>query len=83
MVVAEGDYVVQFGMRDGQWPGGEFMESMPRPGPYARDFAATYRFRYGRIAERWAVGVTGPAHIPKLCSPPANSSPGPPLSTSF
>jgi predicted ester cyclase len=54
-VVAEGDYVVQFGVRGGQWPGGEFLGVQAAPGAYARDFAAMYRFRDGRIAERWAV----------------------------
>jgi len=54
-VVAEGDYVMQFGVRGGQWLGGEFMGIPTAPGPYARDFAAMYRFRGGRIAERWVV----------------------------
>lgn len=54
-VVAEGDHVVQFGVRSGHWLGGEFLGVQAAPGPYARDFAAMYRFRDGRIAERWAV----------------------------
>ena len=54
-VVAEGDYLVQFGGRGGQWPGAEYMGVHAAPGLYARDFAAMYRFRDGRISERWAV----------------------------
>lgn len=54
-VVAEGDYVVQFGVRSGGWRGGEFMGFQAPPGRFARDFAAMYRLRDGRIAERWAV----------------------------
>ena len=41
--------------RTGPWPGGEFL-GIPAPaGDYARGFATLYRFRDGRIAERWAV----------------------------
>ena len=54
-VVAEGDLVVQFGVASGQWLGGQFMGFDAPPGHFARDFAAMYRFRDGRIAERWAV----------------------------
>jgi predicted ester cyclase len=55
VVVAEGDYIVQFGVRAGRWHGGEFMGVMAQPGSFARDFAAMYRFENARIAERWAV----------------------------
>ena len=55
VVVAEGDYVVQFGRRRGQWHGGEFLGIPAAPGAYSRDFAAMYRFREGKIAERWAI----------------------------
>ena len=54
-VVAEGDYVVQFGRRGGDWAGGDLMGFRAGPGPYIRDFAALYRFEGGRIAERWVV----------------------------
>lgn len=54
-VVAEGPYVVQFGKRGGQWPGGKFMGIEAAAGPYSRDFMAAYRFANGRIAERWAI----------------------------
>lgn len=55
MVAAEGDHVVQYGVRHGQWHGGQFMGIEAGPGPYSRGFAAMYRFENGRIAERWAV----------------------------
>ena len=55
VVVADGDYVVQFGRRSGEWTGGDFMGIHAPPGPYVRDFAAMYRFEDGKIAERWVV----------------------------
>lgn len=54
-VVAEGDFVVQFGVRAGRWPGGSFRGIDVPPGDYARDFTVMYRLVGGRIAERWAV----------------------------
>ena len=54
-VVAEGDHVVQYGVREGRWPGGPFLGISAPPGPYARDTAFMYRLVEGRIAERWAV----------------------------
>ncbi|MDP8932496.1 MAG: ester cyclase [Actinomycetota bacterium] len=54
-VVAEGDFVVQFGVREGHWPGGSFRGIDVPAGDYTRDFAAMYRLAGGRIAERWAV----------------------------
>ena len=55
VVVAEGEFVVQFGRRAGHWHGGEFLGIPAAAGDYARDFAAMYRFVDGKIAERWAV----------------------------
>ena len=55
MVVADGDYIVQYGVRHGQWHGGRFMGFDANPGTYARGFAAMYRFESGQIAERWAM----------------------------
>lgn len=55
VVVAEGDYVVQFGSRGGRWPGGVFLGYPAAAGDYERDFACMYRLAGGRIAERWAV----------------------------
>lgn len=54
-VIAEGEFVVQFGAREGYWHGGEFMGIHADPGPYSRGFATMYRLQDGRIAERWAV----------------------------
>lgn len=54
-VVAEGDYVVQFGVRGGKWAGGNLFGLDVPPGDYERDFAVMYRLTEGRIAERWAV----------------------------
>jgi predicted ester cyclase len=55
VVVAGGDYVVQYGTRQGHWPGGEFRGIYVPAGPYQRDVAFMYRLDDGRIAERWAV----------------------------
>jgi len=55
VVVADGDYVVQFGARGGRWPGGPFLGYAATPADYMRDFACMYRVTQGRIAERWAV----------------------------
>jgi predicted ester cyclase len=55
VVVAEGDFVVQFGTLAGDWDGGLFRGfNMPR-GSYIRDVAFMYRLVDGRIAERWAI----------------------------
>jgi len=54
-VVAEDDFVVQFGVREGHWPGGAFRGIEVPPGDYTREFAVMYRLVGGRIAERWAV----------------------------
>lgn len=54
-VVAEGDLVVQFGVRGGQWPGGTLLGFDLPPGPYQRDTAFIYRIAGDRIVERWAV----------------------------
>jgi predicted ester cyclase len=55
VVVAEGDYVVQFGERAGTWQGGRFLGFNVSPGPYARQVAFCYRIEDGKIAERWAM----------------------------
>ncbi|HEV7647653.1 MAG TPA: ester cyclase [Actinophytocola sp.] len=54
-VVAEGDFVVQFGVREGHWPGGPFRGVEVPAGDYTREFSVMYRLSAGRIAERWAV----------------------------
>lgn len=53
--VAEHDFVVQFGIREGRWPGGTFRGVRLREGDYDREFAVMYRLVDERIAERWAV----------------------------
>jgi ketosteroid isomerase-like protein len=55
VVVAEGDYVVQFGVRGGTWRGGLFLGVDAEPGPYSREVAFCYRIEAGKIAERWAM----------------------------
>ena len=55
VTVAEGDYVIQLGKRAGTWPGGCFRGIDIPGGDYEYDVAFMYRFREGRIAERWAV----------------------------
>ncbi|NEB81945.1 ester cyclase [Streptomyces sp. SID14478] len=54
-VVAEGDLVVQFGVREHTWPGGTFRGFDVPAGTFRRDVAFAYRLVDGRIAERWAV----------------------------
>jgi ketosteroid isomerase-like protein len=52
---AEGDLVVQFGVREHEWPGGTFRGFDVPSGTYRRDAAFAYRLVDGRFAERWAV----------------------------
>ncbi len=54
-VIAEGDFVVQHGIRGGRWRGGPMLGYDLQPGEYSREVAFIYRMREGRIAERWAV----------------------------
>jgi predicted ester cyclase len=54
-VVAEDDLVVQFGARQGDWPGGHFRGFDVPAGHYQRGTAFMYRIAGGRIVERWAV----------------------------
>lgn len=54
-VVAEGDYVIQHGVRGGEWPGGPFLGFHAEPGEYAREVVFVYRLQDGKIAERWAI----------------------------
>ena len=55
VVVTEGDFVVQFGVRAGEWDGASFRGLSVPPGSYTRDVAFMYLLVDGRIAERWAV----------------------------
>jgi ketosteroid isomerase-like protein len=54
-VVAEGEFVVQFGLREDYSPGGAFRGFEVASGTYTRDAAFAYRLVDGRIAERWAI----------------------------
>lgn len=55
LVVAEDDLVVQFGVREHDWPGGRFRGFDVPPGRCRRGTAFTYRIADDRIVERWAV----------------------------
>jgi predicted ester cyclase len=54
-VVAEGDLVVQFGVRAHDWPGGRFRGFEVPAGHCERGTAFMYRIAGGRLVERWAV----------------------------
>jgi predicted ester cyclase len=54
-VVAEDDLVVQFGVREHDWPGGRFRGFDVPAGHCERGAAFMYRLVDGRIVERWAV----------------------------
>jgi predicted ester cyclase len=55
VMVAEGDYVVQFGVRGGHWRGGAFLGIDASPRPYSREVSFCYRIEDDKIAERWAM----------------------------
>lgn len=55
VTIAEGDYVTQVGKISATWPGRRFRGYDIPAGDYECDVAFMYRFRDGRIAERWAV----------------------------
>jgi predicted ester cyclase len=54
-VVVENDLVVQFGVREHDWPGGSFRGFDVPAGHCERGTAFMYRVADGRIVERWAV----------------------------
>ncbi len=54
-VVAENDLVVQFGIREHDWPGGRFHGFDVPAGHCERGTAFMYRIAGDRIVERWAV----------------------------
>jgi predicted ester cyclase len=54
-VIAEADFVVQHGQRQGNWKGGPFFEFDLHAGPYSREVAFIYRLNAGRITDRWAI----------------------------
>lgn len=55
VVVAEGEYVVQFGTRSFDWPGGPFRGFDVPSGHFTRDCAFMFRVRDGLITDRWAI----------------------------
>ena len=55
LVVAEDDLVVQFGVREHDWPGGRFRGFEVPAGHCERGTAFMYRIADNRIVERWAV----------------------------
>jgi hypothetical protein len=54
-VIAENDLVVQYGIREGDWPGGSSRGFEIPSGRYTREAAFMYRLVDFRIAERWAI----------------------------
>lgn len=54
-IVAEDDLVVQFGLREHDWPGGRFRGFDVPPGRCERGAAFMYRIESDRIVERWAI----------------------------
>jgi ketosteroid isomerase-like protein len=54
-VVASGDFVVVFGVREQTWAGGPFRGYDFPAGTFTRETAFAYRLENGRIAERWAI----------------------------
>jgi ketosteroid isomerase-like protein len=55
VTVVQGDYVVQFGMRWFEWPGGPFRGFDVPSGRFVRDCAFLFRLRDGLITDRWAI----------------------------
>lgn len=55
VVVADGEYVVQFGTRLFDWPGGAFRGFDIPAGQFQRDSAFMFRIRDGLITDRWAI----------------------------
>jgi hypothetical protein len=52
--MTEGDYVVQYSVCEGHWPGGAFRGFNVPEGDYTR-IRRDDHLENGRIAERWAV----------------------------
>ena len=56
LYVAEGDYVVVYGRREGYWQAPNFRGvPTPDPGHISTELAHLFRLQNGRIAEHWAV----------------------------
>ena len=73
-VVGEEDLVVQFGLREHEWPGGRFRGFDVPAGHCERGTAFMYRIADDRIVERWAVNdlLTMLLQLGAI-SPPANT----------
>jgi ketosteroid isomerase-like protein len=55
VTVAEGEYVIQYGTRSFDWPGGRFRGFDVPAGRFMRDCAFMFRVRDGLITDRWAI----------------------------
>ena len=55
VTVAEGEYVIQFGVRVQAWPGGLFRGFDVPAGTVTRDSAFMFRVQEGLITDRWAI----------------------------
>ena len=55
VVVTDGEYVVQYGTRSFDWPGGPFRGFDVPAGHLQRDSAFMFRVRDGLITDRWAI----------------------------
>lgn len=55
VTIHEGEYVVQFGTRSFDWPGGRFRGFDVPAGRFLRDSAFLFRIRDSLITDRWAI----------------------------
>jgi predicted ester cyclase len=76
LVVAEDDLVVQFGVREHDWPGGRFRGFDIPAGRCERGTAFMYRLADDRIVERWAVNdlLAMLLQLGAIAAPSANAS---------
>lgn len=76
-VIAEGDLVVQFGVRAHDWPGGRFRGFDVPAGRCERGAAFMYRLADDRIVERWAVNdlLTMLLQLGAISAPAADGAP--------
>jgi predicted ester cyclase len=55
VTIADGEYVVQYGARSLDWPGGPFRGFDVPAGSFQRDCAFLFRVRDELITDRWAI----------------------------
>lgn len=55
VTICEGEYLVQYGTRSLDWPGGPFRGFDVPAGHFRRDCAFLFRVRDGLITDRWAI----------------------------